>query len=122
MKYQNSFRQLAVWQKGKELTLLIYEITKSFPPEEKFAMASQMRRASYSLLSNVAEGNTKNHLKDRCNFFNIAKGSLVELDCFSEIAFELGYIKKEVYNKIIENINKTAYLLNKFIGSQKIIL
>ncbi len=118
MRYQNSFRQLTVWQKAKELTLLIYKITRNFPLEERFAMASQMRRASYSILANIAEGNTKNHLKDRCNFFNIAKGSLVELDCFLEIALELNYLNENDYNKILETINKTAFLLNKFINSQ----
>lgn len=119
MEYKNSFRQLMVWQKGKDLTLLIYRITKNFPPEEKFAITSQIRRAGYSIIANIAEGNAKNHLKDRLNFFNIAKGSLVEVDCFTEIAFELKYINKNEYEKILEYLNKTAYLLNKFINSQK---
>ena len=119
MQYQNSFRQLAIWQKAKELTLFIYKITKKFPAEEKFAMVSQMRRSAYSTLANIAEGNAKNHLKDRLNFFNISKGSLVELDCFSEIAKDLNYINQNEYNTLLEYINKTAFLLNKFINSQK---
>ncbi len=119
MEYKNSFRQLAVWQKGKDLTLLIYKITKNFPPEEKFAITSQIRRSGYSVIANIAEGNAKNYLKDRLNFFNIAKGSLVEVDCFTEISFELKYINKNEYEKILEYLNKTAYLLNKFINSQK---
>lgn len=119
MQYQNSFRQLIVWQKGKELTMLIYQLTKEFPQEEKFAMTSQLRRCSYSFLANIAEGNAKRHFKDRCNFFNIAQGSLVELDCFTEIAHELHYINCQNYLKLIELINKCAYLLIKFIKSQK---
>jgi four helix bundle protein len=118
MQYQNSFRKLIVWQKGKELTIYIYKITKNFPPEEKFAMVSQMRRSAYSFLANIAEGNSKRHIKDRQNFFNIARGSLTELDCFSEIAFELKYIDRVQYDILLELINKSAFLLIKFIKSQ----
>lgn len=119
MQYKNSFRQLIVWQKGKKLTLFVYEITKKFPVEERFAMASQMKRATYSFLANIAEGNTKNHYKDRCNFFNIAQGSLTELDCFAEIAYELKYINENDYKKLLELINKCHYLLLQFIKSQQ---
>lgn len=85
MQYQNTFRQLIVWQKAKELTLLVYKITK----------------------------------KDRCHFFNIAQGSLVELDCHGEIAFTLKYIDDNNYASLLELINKTSFLLNKFINSQR---
>ncbi len=81
-------------------------------------MVSQMRRSAYSFLANIAEGNAKKHYKDRCNFFNIAQGSLVELDCFSEIAFGLRYINEPEYQKLLELINKCGYLLSKFINSQ----
>ncbi len=118
MKYNNTFRQLIVWQEGKKLTLFIYKVTKNFPPEEKFAMASQMRRSSYSFLANIAEGNAKRYTKDRCNFFNIAQGSLVELDCFSEIAYELKYMNTKQYKNLLEMINKCGFLIYKLIQSQ----
>ena len=118
MEYRNTFRQLLVWQRSKDLTLLVYRLTKNFPVEEKFAMVSQMRRASYSVLANIAEGNSRMAKKDRCNFFNIARGSLVELDCFSEVACDLNYISKNDHNKLLEEINKVAFLLIKFIKSQ----
>lgn len=119
MKYKNSFRQLVVWQKGKEMTLFVYKITNSFPVEEKFAMVSQMRRSAYSFLANIAEGNAKKYINDRKKFFNIAEGSLVELDCFSEIALELNYVNNNDYKNLLELINKSAYLLVQFIKSQK---
>lgn len=103
---------------GKKLTLYIYQITKHFPIEEKFAMVSQMRRSAYSFLANIAEGNAKIYFKDRCNFFNIARGSLIELDCFSEIAYELKYINQQEYQNLLEFINKCAFLINQFIKSQ----
>lgn len=118
IEYKNSFRQLIVWQESKNLTLLIYKITKNFPSDEKFAMVSQIRRAAYSVLANIAEGNSKRQNKDRCNYFNISQGSLSELECFIDIAKELNYIDENKYKKLIELINKTNYLLIKFIKSQ----
>ena len=119
MEYKNTFRKLIVWQKGKELTLFVYKITLKFPLEEKFAMVSQMRRAAYSFIANIAEGNSKSSNKDKINFFNIAQASLVELDCFGEIAFELGYISEEDYKILLELINKSGYLITKLIKSQQ---
>lgn len=119
LKYKNSFRQLVVWQRSKDLALLVYEITKNFPSEEKFAMISQMRRAAYSIMTNIAEGNSKRTFKDRCNFFNIANGSLSELDCFIELAHELKYLNDERHKELLESVNKVGFLLNKFISSQK---
>jgi len=116
---QNNFRKIIAWQKGKELAIFIYQITKKFPAEEKFAIVSQMRRAAYSFISNIAEGNAKRQVKDRCNFFNISQGSLNEIDCFGELAYELGYINKEEYSKLLELLNKSGYLLSQFIKSQK---
>ncbi|NCO79689.1 hypothetical protein CO116_01590 [Candidatus Falkowbacteria bacterium CG_4_9_14_3_um_filter_38_19] len=73
MQYQNTFRQLVVWQKAKELTLFVYKITNNFPGEEKFALSSQMRRASSSVLANIAEGNAKITKRDRCHFLILHK-------------------------------------------------
>lgn len=120
MEYQNSFRKLIVWQEGKKLSLFIYKITRQFPPEEKFAMSSQMRRSGYSFIANIAEGNAKKHQKDRINFFHIARGSLVELDCFTEIAYELKYINEAEYKALLELINKCGYLIHRFIISQSL--
>ena len=119
MEYQKTFRKLIVWQKGKELTLFVYKTTLRFPLEEKFAMASQMRRAAYSFIANIAEGNSKSSIKDKINFFNIAQASLVELDCFGEIAFELKYINEEDHKALLELINKSGYLVTRLIKSQK---
>jgi len=116
--YQNTFRRLAVWQRAKELTLEVYKIVNQFPKTEQYALASQIRRAAASIVANIAEGNTRKTKRDRQNFLGIAHGSLVELDCFLELALDLGYIGKEDYNKLIEILNKTAYLLLRFRNSQ----
>jgi four helix bundle protein len=99
--------------------LKIYEITKEFPKEEIYALVSQLRRAAYSVMANIAEGNERYGYKDRLNFFNIAKGSLVEIDCLLDLAKSLNYINEQTYSDILEKINKTVYLLNQFISSQQ---
>ena len=118
LEYKNSFRNLVVSQKAKELTRFVYKITKSFPKEEIYALTSQLKRASYSILSNIAEGNARNKENDRRHFFNISMASLIELDCFLDLSLELQFITEEDYKQAIELVNKTAFLLQKFINSQ----
>jgi four helix bundle protein len=117
--YPKTFRQLIVWQETKKLCLNIYRITKNFPQEEIYTLVSQLRRAAYSVLANIAEGNERKGIKDRLNFFNIARGSLVELDCLLELSSDLSYLNENDYKNLLEKINKVAYLLNKFITAQK---
>lgn len=116
--YQKSFRQLIVWQKAKELTKEVYKVTKKFPPEEKYGLMSQLKRASSSVLANIAEGNQRKTKKERCRFLEIARGSLVEVDCHIDLALELEYLSHEDFKKLGELINKTGYLLFKFEKSQ----
>lgn len=80
---------------------------------------SQLRRAAYSAMANIAEGNERRGQKDRLNFFNMAKSSLVEIDCLLEFAKSLNYIYEKTYLDILEIIDKTAFLLNQFLNSQK---
>ena len=68
-----------MWKKAHSLVLVIYNITREFPSEERFGLVSQMRRAAVSIPANIAEGFKKQTLKDKSNFYNIAQGSLEEL-------------------------------------------
>lgn len=113
-----SYRDLIVWQKAKTLTLEIYHILKKFPKEELYGLSSQMKRCAISIASNIAEGNQRQGNKDKLRFLNIAQGSLTELDCQVDIGFELNFISKEDYKSILESINKTGYLLTRFIQSK----
>lgn len=116
--YQGTFRKLIVWQEAKSLTKQVYVLTRNFPSEEKFVLVSQMKRASISTLSNLAEGNERRSKKDKLHFFNIASSSLTELDCQRELAYELNYIEEKDYDHLLEQINKTGYLLHKLITSK----
>jgi four helix bundle protein len=86
------FRDLKVWQKGIELVKEIYKITKCFPKEKHYGLSAQMRRASISIPSNIAEGFRRKHNKEYKQFLNVALGSCAELEIQIVIAKELGYI------------------------------
>ena len=85
-----AYRQLAVWQKAMQLVKLVYAQIRLLPPEERFALADQMRRAVTSIPSNIAEGNGRASNRDYAHFLAIARGSLFEVMTQIEIAQSLG--------------------------------
>jgi four helix bundle protein len=111
-----SYRDLEVWKQTKDLVRLIYEVTKAFPKEEQFGLTNQLRRASVSIPSNIAEGCGRNHSKDSIQFFFISRGSLYEVETQIIVSFDLGYITIEEQNSILDNIKSCKRLLNGFIN------
>ncbi len=97
---QHSYRRLLVWQKADELALRIYVATKLFPKDEMFSLTSQMRRAALSVPANIAEGYARFYAKEKSQFYNIARGSLTELEYYVDFSFRLGYLTKEKYNDL----------------------
>ncbi len=75
-----SFRDLVIWQKGLEIAKLVYQLTGKLPKDELFGLVSQLRRASVSIPSNIAEGRGRSTRKDFVQFLHIAQGSLAELE------------------------------------------
>ncbi|MCX5701763.1 MAG: four helix bundle protein [Candidatus Omnitrophica bacterium] len=110
-----SFKELSVWQKSHELVLEIYKITKSFPVEEKFGLASQMKRAAVSVAANIAEGFKRKGIKDKINFYNISQSSLSELEYYTILTKDLNY--SEGLEKIGLLIEETGKMLNGLISS-----
>ncbi len=100
------FTQLSVWQKSHSLTLAIYSLTKDFPKEEIFGLTSQMRRSSYSIPTNIAEGCGRDTNPQFKNFLNIASGSATDLQYQIILSRDLFYIDEitfeELFNQIIE--------------------
>lgn len=111
------FRQLNVWDEAHKLTLEIYKLTKEFPKEELFGLTSQMRRASVSIASNIAEGCGRGSNKEYAQFIQIALGSAYEIDYQILLAKDLGYLTNDVYKSLNERVDKTkrqlAALLKK---------
>ena len=95
----------------------VYVTTKSFPREELFGLVSQMRRASVSITSNIAEGAARKSKIERKRFYEIARASLVELDTQFEISLELNYFKSEETSNIDKLLNHTFALLSNLIKS-----
>ena len=86
------YEELVVWQKAMELVRLVYQATRRFPVDERFALTDQLRRAVVSIPSNIAEGNGRGSNKDYAHFLSIARGSLYETMTQLRIAKDLGYL------------------------------
>lgn len=113
----SSYKELIVWQKSYSLTLQIYSLTKTFPKEELFSLVSQMRRASISIPSNIAEGNSRVSKKDHLQFIRIAYGSGAELETQLQLSKDLGYLKNEEYTKIASLLSEVMRMLNALMAS-----
>jgi four helix bundle protein len=87
------YKDLHVWQKAMDLAKQIYQLTRTFPSEEKFGLISQMRRAAVSVPSNLAEGQARNTTGEFIQFISNAQGSLAELDTQCRLASTLGFCK-----------------------------
>ncbi len=87
-----SYRDLVVWQKGIELAKLLYQLTARFPPDERFGLIAQIRRAAVSVPSNIAEGQARNTTGEFVQFLSHAEGSAAELDTQLHLSVELGFI------------------------------
>lgn len=105
------YRSLIVWEKSHKLTISIYKLTMAFPKEEIYALTSQIRRASFSIPSNIAEGCGRNSKADFANFLNIAMGSANELDYFMLLSKDLNYISTEIYHKAEKGIGEIKAML-----------
>ncbi|MBX3255511.1 MAG: four helix bundle protein [Chitinophagaceae bacterium] len=94
------FRNLTIWIKSHQLTLKIYNLTKSFPKEETFGLISQMRRAAYSIPSNIAEGCGRNSNPDFKRFLTISIGSSSELEYQLFLSHDLGFIPDTLFKEL----------------------
>ncbi len=113
------YRKLIAYQKAKEVVKRTYKLLKKFPVEERYAMCDQLRRASVSITSNIAEGVNRYSVKDKSHFIEIAFGSLMEVSSQFEIAEELGYITIEDRMSMDELIKEDARLLSGLQNSYR---
>jgi len=102
MAVLKNFKDLLVWQKAYQLCLDLYKVTKKFPAEEKFGLTSQIRRASVSIPSNIAEGYGRRTTPDYIRSLYIAYGSNCELETQILISGDLDFIQKELHNSLLE--------------------
>jgi four helix bundle protein len=112
-----SYKDLLVWQKAMDLTVLIYKITESFPKTEIYGLVSQMKRCAVSIPSNIAEGKFRGSRKDFRQFLIIAFASGAELETQMEISKRLGFVKLEAFTEAELLLAEVLKMLNKFISS-----
>ena len=115
--YVYSFEKLEVWKESKKLTKIIYQITSRYPENEKFGLTSQLRRASISVCSNLAEGSARITPKDKAHFSTIAYSSLIEVLNQIIISYELDFIDESDYlnfRNLIESLSNKINSLRKF--------
>ena len=110
-----SHHQLHVWQEAMTLVKMVYTATSTFPQSEIYGLTSQMRRASVSIPSNIAEGAARTGTKEFLQFLSISRGSLSELETQILIAKELDYIKNE--GEILKQIDKIFGLIGGLMNS-----
>ena len=87
-----SFRELRVWQKAMDLVETVYLLSQDFPKQETYGLTSQVRRAAISIPSNIAEGHTREHIKEYLHHLSMAQASLAEVETQLEIAARLKYL------------------------------
>jgi four helix bundle protein len=109
-------RKLELWQRSVDLSFHIYQVSRKFPLECRFGLTSQILKTCVSISSNIAEGAARDSKKEKLRFFNIAQGSLSELDTQVEIAKRCAFMADNEYRQLIKQIEIISKQLYKLIG------
>ncbi|MDA1049358.1 MAG: four helix bundle protein [Planctomycetota bacterium] len=106
------FEKLEVWQRAITFADRVYELTQTFPGDERFGLTSQMRRASVSVSSNIAEGSGRSSDKDFAHFVEIAYGSLMEVVSQTQIAVRRSFLPTEAHDELYRHAEELARMLS----------
>ena len=107
-----------VFKASKSFALEFYKITNFFPADERFAMTQQIRRAALSVHLNIAEGCSRKSAAERRRFFEIARGSVIEVDTALDIAVDLEYMSVESISVLGEHLLSTFKQLSAMINHE----
>lgn len=111
------FRELIVWQKGKELAVKLYKLTSESHFAKDFGFRDQIRRSAVSVPSNIAEGDERETDRDAVRFFFIAKGSLAELSTQLQIAYEIEYLDEGSHADLEKRIGELGRMIGALINA-----
>lgn len=106
-----SYRDLVAWQKSMQLMLSVYELTHSFPNEEKYGLMQQLQRCAVSVPSNIAEGSSRRSTQEFLRFINISTGSLAEIETQVTASAVLGYITSQKEEMILQQCDELSRIL-----------
>jgi four helix bundle protein len=113
------YQEQDVWRESRKLVALNYDVVKNFPKDEIFGLTNQLKRASVSIVSNIAEGCGRNTTKDSLPFFYISRCSLFESEAQLLVASDLHYIDKEKLEEILSQLTSCKKILNGCIRYKK---
>jgi len=113
------YRESVAWQRGMELTSAVYAATRSFPVDERFGLTNQLRRASVSIPSNIAEGKGRNSAGERMYFLGMARGSAFEVATQLEIALMQGFGNVGELRQAQSLISEILKILNASIATMR---
>ncbi len=119
MEPTRGYRDLRVWQRSIDVSVSVYQVTRVFPKDEMYGLTSQMRRASVSIPSNIAEGQAKRSLPEFKRFLGIALGSLAELDTQFILAARLKYIDSQQGTACEKDISEIRAMLFSLMSNAK---
>ena len=108
------YKELKFWQFSRTFCKDIYTITATFPSDEKFGLVSQLRRASVSVASNIAEGTSRKSTKDFSRFLTVALGSCYEIETQLIISNDLGFISNNENEILLEKLITIIKMMSKF--------
>ena len=115
---KKGFQDLVVWQRGRELAVLVYQQTSSGLFSRDYALRDQMRRAAISIASNIAEGDERETDREAIRFFYVAKGSAAELMTQVIIARDIGYLDQQQFEVLLERCSEILRMLAKLIQAR----
>jgi four helix bundle protein len=111
------YTKIEAWKLADDLTVAIYEQTRGFPRDEIYALTSQLRRAAYSVPSNIVEGSSRGSQRDYLHFLHIARGSLSETQYFIHLARRLSYLSETEADKLCLQTKRVFACLHGLIKS-----
>jgi four helix bundle protein len=109
-------QKLDIYPVSRLFVLECYKLTKQLPAEEKFCMIAQIRRAALSVHLNIAEGASRKSQAERKRYFEIARGSVIEVDAALDIAHDLEYLNKLHIDRLGESLTRCFKILSGLIG------
>ena len=115
----SNFKKLDVWTLSMQIVKEVYKLTKSYPVEERYGLASQTNRAAVSIPSNIAEGFGRKSYKEKLQFYYLSQGSLTELKNFILISKDVGYLKDKEFAELVNQANQSHKLLQGLIQKTK---
>jgi four helix bundle protein len=111
------FERLKAWQACHRLTLVVYQVARDLPPDERFALSQQLRRASISICANIAEGSAKRGRAEFRRFSDIANGSMTELRCLLLLVRDLKMVQGSRWQEVEAVRRPAAFLLWRLLRS-----